>query len=90
MATTVKFKQIFLAQFSQKFLFPISNYDSSPVHLNRLNDLEEIVLLVCITSLSVGSFCQLFTASDFENIGVFAGGTDKWLQLQSSNDLVTD
>ena len=27
-------------------------------------------------SLTVGSFCQLFTAGDFENIGVFAGGTE--------------
>ena len=40
--------------------------------------------------LTPESFCQLFTASDFENIGVFAGGTVNWLQLENSNDPATD
>ena len=79
---TWKFKQIFLTLFNQKFLRPISNCDSLPVRLNSLNDLEEIVLLLCNDkSLTAGSFCQLFTDSDFENIGVFAGGIVNWLQL---------
>ena len=44
----VKFKQFFLTKFNQKFLRPIFDCDSSPVHLNSLNDLDEIVLLLCI------------------------------------------
>ena len=47
----VKFKQIFLTQFNQNFLHPISYCDSSPVRLNSLNDLEEIALLFCITEV---------------------------------------
>ena len=45
----VKFKQIFLTQFNQKSLRPFSS--SSPVRLNSLNDLEQIVLLLCITEV---------------------------------------
>ena len=44
-------KQIFLTQFNENFLRPISDCDSSLVRLNGLNDLEEIVLLLCMTKV---------------------------------------
>ena len=60
----VKFKPIFLAQFNQQFLRPISDCDSSTVRLNSLNNLEEIVLLLCITKvLPLEAFVSCLLAS---------------------------
>ena len=44
-------KQVSLAQFNRTFLGLISDCDSSPVRVNSLNDLEEIVLLLCIAKV---------------------------------------
>ena len=38
-------------------------------------------MIVYNKNLTAGGFSQLLTASDFENIGVFAGGTVSLLQL---------
>ena len=65
-------KQIFLIQFNQKFLHPISDCDSSTVHLNSLMIWKNSFVIVYDESLTTGIFCQLFTAHDFENSGTVA------------------